>query len=57
MWTLVIWQLAMGIGNWQLIGYWLLTIDYEFWLLVIGYGFMAMVIDYMDRVWFRTIIM
>ncbi len=28
MWTLVIWQLAMGIGNWQLIGYWVLGIGY-----------------------------
>ncbi len=27
MWTLVIWQLAMGIGNWQLIRYWVLVID------------------------------
>jgi hypothetical protein len=27
MWTLVIWQLAMDIGNWQLIGYWVLVID------------------------------
>jgi hypothetical protein len=45
MWTVVIWLLAMGIDNWQLI----MGIDYGYWL-AIGYGYMAIVIDYVDRV-------
>jgi len=45
MWTVVIWLLAMGIDNWQLI----MGIDYGYWL-AIGYGYMVIVIDYLDRV-------